>query len=143
MGTEWRFTHTVYIIEITRGEHKSRIFKRYSEFSKLHKTLQTKRPHLKLPQMPKKRWLTFKTKVIEERKLLLEKFLQEIVLYKIFQNDTDLMQFLEVTDWAIEFSFDGEGPRESNPTDRCILCLTIGTGSSKTADIQIHFCNMS
>ena len=51
--------------------------------------------------MPKKRWLTFKTKVIEERKLLLEKFLQEVVLYRIFQHDTDLMEFLELTDWQI------------------------------------------
>ncbi len=57
--------------------------------------------------MPKKRWLTFKTKVVEERKLLLEKFLQEVVLYKVFQNDSDLMHFLEISDWALEFDFDG------------------------------------
>ncbi len=78
--------------------------------------------------MPKKRWLTFKTKVIEERKLLLEKFLQEIVLYKIFQNDTDLMKFLEVTDWAIEFNFDGEN-KETHLTDRCKRARTVRDGS--------------
>eukprot|EP00300_Choanocystis_sp_HF-7_P018591 c20082_g3_i1.p1 GENE.c20082_g3_i1~~c20082_g3_i1.p1 ORF type:complete len:439 (+),score=85.32 c20082_g3_i1:742-2058(+) len=72
--------------------------KRYSEFSTLHTAL--KKHNVVLPKPPP-RYLTQKTNTSDqvrgERQVLLDKYLQDLILHPALQNSTDLVEFLTLT----------------------------------------------
>jgi len=70
------------------------INKRYSKFEELHKKLS--KVFKKLPTLPKKAFFNFGEKLIEERKLGLQNYLNQLFHMINFYSNVDLLEFLEI-----------------------------------------------
>ena len=85
LGTEKRNANTfnnftIYIVEVTVADLAYKIFIRYSEMVDLEKEMMKFFSELKLTELKTFNWFNnHKTKVIENRKLLIENFLQKVL----------------------------------------------------------------
>ena len=85
LGTEDRNANTfnkftVYIVEVTVADLACKIFIRYREMVDFEKEMKNFFSELKLPELKTLNWFqNHKTKVIENRKLLIENFLQKVL----------------------------------------------------------------
>jgi len=70
------------------------IFRRYSQFEKLHQKLLNE--HKNLPTLPKKKFFNFSDSVIEERKKGLQNYLNQIFHIINFYTNNDLLEFIEI-----------------------------------------------
>lgn len=85
LGTEERNANTfnkftIYIVEVTVADLAYKIFIRYREMVDFEKEIRKFFSELKFPELKTLNWFTnHKTKVIENRKLLIENFLQKVL----------------------------------------------------------------
>eukprot|EP00834_Sanchytrium_tribonematis_P002647 NODE_86_length_22075_cov_1.190253.p7 type:complete len:360 gc:universal NODE_86_length_22075_cov_1.190253:9761-10840(+) len=109
---------TVYIIQ--HGDVEIR--KRYSEFDQLHAYLKDKYPAIIIPMIPSKTSLKqyaahpnsakFDPNVIQQRKRLLEKFLNRILAHQVLVEDDGVKQFLDPSAAPV-FEIKGHKKRKS------------------------------
>ncbi|TID19165.1 hypothetical protein CANINC_003735 [Pichia inconspicua] len=79
------------------------VTRRYSDFLWLYNRLLNNHPGYIIPPPPEKQaYGRFDDKFIENRRLALEKMLQKIANRKIFQDDKDLITFLQSENFAID-----------------------------------------
>ncbi|CAD8080927.1 unnamed protein product [Paramecium sonneborni] len=109
IGTEIRYTkanpYTVYVIQIYIQEYQTKIFVRYSQIVSLQSIVNKYDSNLKVPVFSKLNWLhSNDSKVIDERKLLIEKFLSSVLNSSKCQNTIEYQkQILELLSLNKEF----------------------------------------
>eukprot|EP01103_Thecamoeba_quadrilineata_P012404 TRINITY_DN3192_c0_g1_i2.p1 TRINITY_DN3192_c0_g1~~TRINITY_DN3192_c0_g1_i2.p1 ORF type:complete len:676 (-),score=126.36 TRINITY_DN3192_c0_g1_i2:87-2114(-) len=88
--------YTVYVINITRGHIQYSITRRYREFDELKKKLDSKYSDAKwLGDLPSKHIIrTMNKDVIESRRIMLDGFLQEILLHPQLRESIEVLFFL-------------------------------------------------
>eukprot|EP00742_Colponemidia_sp_Colp-10_P008011 GILJ01008643.1.p1 GENE.GILJ01008643.1~~GILJ01008643.1.p1 ORF type:complete len:1062 (+),score=158.21 GILJ01008643.1:87-3272(+) len=122
LGTEVRVSkkaYTVYVVQVKKGDYVRKIFKRYSEFSDLDVALRKALPNVAIAPMPKKNWFhSMKTKVIESRRLNLERYLQQILLNDQVRICDVMKQFLQIDESVLLPS------RQSNRLSRKLSAMT-------------------
>ncbi len=98
IGTEQRnikelgTNHTVYKIDIKNQDCSQRIEVRYSEMVALENLIKKKYPNIKVPHLSTTNWLSYrKTKIIEGRKILIENFLQQILMNEASISETQFI----------------------------------------------------
>lgn len=101
VGTETRVAakeYTVYVVNVVDqvNGRDFNIFRRFSDFDDLHAKLKKKLPNM--PLLPKKQiFSSMSAKVMENRKIGLGSFLQQLALREgLIENDADLRAFLEL-----------------------------------------------
>eukprot|EP00753_Platysulcus_tardus_P009044 PLAT178.1.p1 GENE.PLAT178.1~~PLAT178.1.p1 ORF type:complete len:440 (-),score=275.39 PLAT178.1:246-1565(-) len=72
-------SYTVYIILISKGDLRCKIFKRYSDFAALDSELRAEFGS-GIPRLPGKKLFRLKSKVVEQRKLALADYLQQLLV---------------------------------------------------------------
>ncbi len=71
-----------------------RIYRRYSQFDELHKKLS--KTIKNLPTLPQKAFFNFSTKLIEERKVGLQNYMNQLFHVLNVYSNSDLLEFIEV-----------------------------------------------
>ncbi|CAD8067087.1 unnamed protein product [Paramecium primaurelia] len=94
VGTEIRNIksnpYTVYIIQILIQEYQTKIFVRYSQIVSLQSIVNKYDSNLKVPVLSTLNWFhSIDSKVIDERKLLIEKFLSSVLNSTKYQNTSE------------------------------------------------------
>ncbi|XP_028661082.1 sorting nexin-24 [Erpetoichthys calabaricus] len=108
--------YTVFKIDVLVNGRQHSVEKRYSEFHALHKKL---KKCIKTPEMPSKHVRNWVPKVLEQRRLGLEIYLQTIifeneVLPKIFLDFLNIRHFPSLPKTESCGSFDGTESEESS-----------------------------
>mmetsp|Transcript_16808 Transcript_16808/g.39647 ORF Transcript_16808/g.39647 Transcript_16808/m.39647 type:complete len:161 (+) Transcript_16808:69-551(+) len=86
--------HTVFEIEVRTKTFRSVLFRRYSEFLRLHKQLRKAYPSVKLPRLPPKRVFSFFPDVIERRGHDLQVYLEQVLRIVALRNSPQFTSFL-------------------------------------------------
>lgn len=90
-------THTVYVIHVSPGIKSWFVDRRYSDFIYLNQQLQKYLPAVTFPPLPKKTIFSSgnSTRVVEERKQILQTYLQTVAKMHSVWNRTELVRFLD------------------------------------------------
>jgi hypothetical protein len=88
------FSYTEYLINIKTNLCSWQIKKRYSDFQKLHNQILERVKNL--PQLPAKTIFNMNSKIISERKVLFEEYLNELLSKTNLWNFPVLMEFIEM-----------------------------------------------
>ncbi|CAD8158588.1 unnamed protein product [Paramecium pentaurelia] len=89
--------HTQYITEISINKVYQNIYVRFSEIVTMYQKYSKKYPTIEFPKFPNQSWLTYqKTKSIEERKFVIEGFLQTLLQSKQTQGDIQILNDLKL-----------------------------------------------
>ena len=88
-------SYTSYQIDIKAGLAKWTIERRYTDFFYLQETLLKNIKAETLPALPKKAWFNMSPDVIEDRKISLNKYLNELVQLEVVWTGTTLVNFLD------------------------------------------------
>lgn len=83
-----------YSFKISTNYKKWTIFRRYTDFENLHKKLINRIP--KIPNLPAKTFFNMNDKVIKERKMLLEEYLNNLFQIVNVSNYPDILEFIEI-----------------------------------------------
>uniref|UniRef100_A0A8C1KUI8 Sorting nexin-16-like n=1 Tax=Cyprinus carpio TaxID=7962 RepID=A0A8C1KUI8_CYPCA len=109
---------TVYKILVKRAPEESwHIFRRYTDFSRLHDKLKEVFPSFDFALPPKRWFKNFSAEFLEERQLGLQNFLQNLIVRKDVRNSEAVREFLCLDDPPTAF----EDIRE-----RWAFCETLG-----------------
>ncbi|KAG7455118.1 hypothetical protein MATL_G00253080 [Megalops atlanticus] len=129
--------YTVYKVMVSVGRHEWFVFRRYTEFDKLHNTLRKQFPSLNL-KIPAKRIFgdNFDPEFIKQRRTGLHEFIQRIVSHPQLSNHPDVRAFLQM-DKPKNFSDASEDEDEKNsPTSRDINLGPTGNPHAKPTDFD-------
>ncbi|CAD8087510.1 unnamed protein product [Paramecium sonneborni] len=138
IGTEIRNTksnpYTVYIIQIFIQEYQTKIFVRYSQIVSLQTIVNKFDQSLKVPVFSTLNWLhSNDSKVIDERKLLIEKFLSSVLNSSKCQNTVEYQkQILELLSLSQDFF---SIPRKKNTASQ----IKMGEEEIKKMILQSQF----
>ncbi|KAJ8387651.1 hypothetical protein AAFF_G00152010 [Aldrovandia affinis] len=129
--------YTVYKVMVNVGRQEWFVFRRYTEFDKLHYTLRKQFPSLNL-KIPAKRIFgdNFDPEFIKQRRTGLHEFIQRIVSHPQLSNHPDVRAFLQM-DKPKNLSDASEDEDEKNsPTSREINLGPSGNPHAKPTDFD-------
>ncbi|KAJ8336933.1 hypothetical protein SKAU_G00381530 [Synaphobranchus kaupii] len=129
--------YTVYKVMVSVGRHEWFVFRRYTEFDKLHNILRKQFPSMSL-KIPAKRIFgdNFDPEFIKQRRAGLHEFIQRIVSHPQLSNHPDVRAFLQM-DKPKNLSDASEDEDEKNsPTSRDINLGPSGNPHAKPTDFD-------
>mmetsp|Transcript_23795 Transcript_23795/g.40515 ORF Transcript_23795/g.40515 Transcript_23795/m.40515 type:complete len:1333 (-) Transcript_23795:623-4621(-) len=101
---------TTYIIAVETGGAQWNVRRRFSDFYYMHRLLKVYIPKKNLPRLPPKKYLGSSTSsaFVEERRRLLERYLQKLVVEPACWMRSDLVQFLDNPQSILMFTWNFE-----------------------------------
>lgn len=103
---EWQGSACIYTIQIQGARSSWQTFKRFTEFSHLNQYLSSSAPADEIPTFPGKKFLiNGTTKKIEYRRLVLDSYLQNIVLNRLLMKSPLVKYFLQLEGMTLNSLF--------------------------------------
>lgn len=88
--------------ELSSLKHKTKVLRRYTDFSVLHDLLVQKYPYRLIPSLPPKNFLNMNKNFIEQRRKALKRFLQVITRHPIL-GESDLVKYFLTNDGNVSY----------------------------------------
>jgi len=112
------------VIQVVHPKRTYHVIRRYSEFDALYNKLKKTFPHLKFVSLPKKHILgNLGTDIVESRRVVLETFLEDILIKPEVSSCSDFVIFLQPSDNYSEVEQLKEEQQRSKEKDRKTMVI--------------------